>query len=585
MLLIEWPAHQGESIMKKINYLNILSILVIVATTVLLAYPAQAYVYDDFNGQGINTSLWSDRGPMPGLFSQPGDGYLHFEDMTGGIGFYQTLRSFSRQTAPFFVSMQFSDFQAVNSSTNPFGGSGPVLIIGDGTNSIVVYEYIDTVATPPQGFRAKTTIDGVTMGYEAIPTTAKSGWLGIGYDGTQATCWYNDGTGWHQLITVNPGFANPPYFFIRGYNEYGTSLSFKVDQVQINPVPLPPGVLFQRGLPFYNFSLSPPSNLNGTSNSNRSNFAYSSIYTTTKPTTYQIGGDDFSIGSTGQTYQINQIRVWMVYGVASSQYDTSPLTAPSFPIKLWLGPEGGPIQALAAIPTLTRIWYSNGANYQRVSDGDWRAIWQVDFPVNLKIRGGQKYQFFLNGLYQNVSGNWQSPSLSTVNAALSNNYQDSPNNQYLALTMVDGTSSGTPSVVSGLDANIQILGNSIAKPASSLMGMTKILLLSGPWCQLEIRQDPAYTDPHKVILGVKVHASKVGGIITAEVKFMRFKNSDEETWSDWEPFIPDDPDIDPGYATRKWTLSSGYDKKMVYIEARDSSGDSNIVAATFDLVQ
>jgi hypothetical protein len=220
------------------------------------------------------------------------------------------------------------------------------------------------------------------------------------------------------------------------------------------------GIVFDRGLPIYNNNLPPPSNLNGTSNANRSNFSISFQYSATQPTTYQIPGDDFTIGRAGQTYLITNIRVWMIYGKASSQYDTTPLSTPSVPLVLWLGPEGGSIQSLAATPAMTRIWYSDGSNYQRASDGTWRVVWQIDFHVNLKIKGGQKYQFFLHGLFKNSLGIWQTPSLCDVIEDLSNNpHRDGADNQYLSLTMVNGSPSGAPSLSSGLDANVQIFGN------------------------------------------------------------------------------------------------------------------------------
>ncbi len=225
-----------------------------------------------------------------------------------------------------------------------------------------------------------------------------------------------------------------------------------------------------------NDSLPPPSNINGTSNSNRSNFAYGQQYTTIKPITYLIAGDDVIIGSAGPTYQINKIRAWMVYGVVSSQYDATPVSAPTVPLTLWFGPEGGSIQPLGATPTFTRVWYSDGSNYQRTGDGAWRAVWQVDFPVNLKIRGGQKYQCFLDGLFINNSGVWQSPSLCDAKAALSNNpRQDGADNQYLALTLVDGVPTGAPAVVSGLDANIQVFGK---LTPSTIAPIVDLLLLT-----------------------------------------------------------------------------------------------------------
>jgi hypothetical protein len=219
--------------------------------------------------------------------------------------------------------------------------------------------------------------------------------------------------------------------------------------------------LFDRGLPIYNTSLPAPSNLTGTSNANRSNFTYSQGYTATPPTTYQIAGDDVMLGTAGKNYQINTVRVWMVYGQPSSQDDHTFASAPNVALKLWAGPEGGSIQPLPVTPTLTRVWYSDGSNYQRISDGIWRRIWQIDFPVNLKLKGGQKYQFFLDGpFYSSSSGTWQSPSLCTDKAELSNNpRQDGADGKYLKLTLTDGVPDGAPSVTSGYDANIQLLGD------------------------------------------------------------------------------------------------------------------------------
>ncbi len=228
-------------------------------------------------------------------------------------------------------------------------------------------------------------------------------------------------------------------------------------------------LLFNRGMPIYNNNLSPPSNLNGTTNSNRSNFSSSNTYSS-QPTTYQVTGDDFSIGKTGQKFQINTVRVWMIYGVPSGQYDTNPLTPPTFALTLWVGPAGGTIQPLAAAPVLTRIWYSDGENYQRTADGAWRGVWQLDFPVNLNIAGGQKYQFFLDGMFHNASGVWQSPSLCLAKESLSNNpHQDGADNQYLALTLANGTPTGSPSYVTPFDANVQIFGSVNVAPLELLL--------------------------------------------------------------------------------------------------------------------
>jgi hypothetical protein len=298
------------------------------------------------------------------------------------------------------------------------------------------------------------------------------GWQGMVLD-VLDTPYYNlFWQGEEEGVAVPPGKTLAGFKVIlpqeaAGYDEghFTAILDDGAQGVEVSgPLSNASSILFERGLPVFNYNLASPSNLNGTSNPNRSNFSQSFQYTATQPTTYQIAGDDFTLGNSGQTYQVDKIRVWMIYGVASSQYDAVTLPAPPVPLKLWLGQEGGPIQALTATPTLTRVWYSDGSNYQRTSDGNWRGIWQVDFPVNLKIRGGRKYQYFLDGLFKNVSGLYQSPSLCTAKAALSNNPQDGTNDQCLALTLVNGTPSGVPNTVSGIDANVQIFGKRL-KPS------------------------------------------------------------------------------------------------------------------------
>jgi hypothetical protein len=224
--------------MKLFNCLKVLLLcLVLAAAPVLFSTAVQAFVYDDFTNTGIDANLWSDRSPDINLFSQPGDGYLYFQDQVGGQA--DRLRSCSRQADPFFVAMRFCDFQAENDSQGQFQGSGPVLIIGDTINSVAIYEYIDRVATPQQGFRVKTTINGRIWGSHIIPSNAASAWLGIGYNGSTASFWFDDGSGWQQFQIdppVKPEFSDEPFFFIKGANEYGHSLSFRVDQVQVRPL-------------------------------------------------------------------------------------------------------------------------------------------------------------------------------------------------------------------------------------------------------------------------------------------------------------------------------------------------------------
>jgi hypothetical protein len=167
--------------------------------------------------------------------------------------------------------------------------------------------------------------------------------------------------------------------------------------------------LFEWGLPIQNLNGANPTP------DNRSNFSPSKTYAT-QPADYQIGGDSFAIGAAGEKYHVEKIRVWMLWGVESSQGDTTPITNPLPALTLYAGPDGGPVAPISATYTSTQVWYTDGSNYQRV-DGAWRAIFQLDFTVSLEINGGQKYNYFLDGLFfSNATSQWQSPSLLSSNA-------------------------------------------------------------------------------------------------------------------------------------------------------------------------
>jgi hypothetical protein len=200
---------------------------------------AQAYIYDDFTNPGIDASLWVDRGPNYGLFSQPGDGYLYFSDSIGAQ--YDRLRSFNQVDGAFFVAIKFSNFYAINNQGPNQGAGSAVLLRLGGNNYVDMMEFKNKSGL---GFQANSLIDGTLTVVNYVHTNVTSGWLGIGYNGIigaggEVTFWYDFGAGWMLLGTCAPKFTEAPYFSIMGYNKYGTVTSFKVDQVQISPAPLP----------------------------------------------------------------------------------------------------------------------------------------------------------------------------------------------------------------------------------------------------------------------------------------------------------------------------------------------------------
>jgi hypothetical protein len=234
--------------MKKLAAKNLLTIgLVLAAALGLFAAPAPAYVYDDFTSAGIDTSRWNTAN-AGGLFSQPDDGYLYFNDSTGG----QTgrLRSANAATGAFFVALQYAGFQAGNMQPGfELKSSALQLVLGYGSGSATNAVFLAEAKNEAGQFIQAMRRVGETTSYlsNAIFNNYDSGWLGIGYNGIlgpggQVVLSYDFGAGWTPLASCDPNFTQAPYFSLVGSDQYGTSLSFQVDQVQLNPVPLPPGV-------------------------------------------------------------------------------------------------------------------------------------------------------------------------------------------------------------------------------------------------------------------------------------------------------------------------------------------------------
>jgi hypothetical protein len=230
--------------MKELAILKFFAVwLILSAALILFSGPAQAYIYDDFTSMGINTSLWNDMGPNTGLFSQPGDGNLYYSDNGSKK---DNLVSSNPVRGAFFVSMQYSNFYGTNNQPpDLFLSSGPQLTLSDGTNSVSVHESVNIAGLY---FVAGYTIGGVHDHAWIGPVYVNSGWLGIRYNGIlgtrgQVTLWYKAGaasTEWTQIAAWAPKFSQNPYFLIVGNDKDGTSLSFRVNQVQLTPTPLSP---------------------------------------------------------------------------------------------------------------------------------------------------------------------------------------------------------------------------------------------------------------------------------------------------------------------------------------------------------
>jgi len=231
--------------MKKGPLLNVLlALLVFTVLSILFSNPVRAYTYDDFNAAEVFPSVkWNDTGLNPGLFSVPGDGYLHFIDTDGYS--QDILRSVDPVSGAFVVSMAYSIQSVNNTGTASPEGSSVNLFLGGSGTAVGVWE---SNLSGAYWFAAGESVNGTTTAGAWVSTNVTSGMLGIAYNGLLgsggvASAWYNDGTGWKELYEFTPNFQNTPYIIIVGYDLYGNSLSFDVDYVQITSVPEPTTLL------------------------------------------------------------------------------------------------------------------------------------------------------------------------------------------------------------------------------------------------------------------------------------------------------------------------------------------------------
>jgi hypothetical protein len=222
--------------MKKLACRNLFTVVLILFVAPLVLFPgsAQAFVYDDFASKGIDPNLWVDRGPNYGLFSQPGDGHLYYNDIIGGQN--DRLRSYNPVSGAFFISMQYSNFQCINNQPVGQGKSSSMqLVLGDVNNSVIMEENKNSYG---QGFQGHYWQGGTHTSLKCFYANINSAWLGIRYNGKLGAAGkvdflFNFGEGWMVLDSCAPNFSQAPWFSIRGYNVYGESLNFQVDQVQI----------------------------------------------------------------------------------------------------------------------------------------------------------------------------------------------------------------------------------------------------------------------------------------------------------------------------------------------------------------
>jgi hypothetical protein len=221
---------------------------------------AGAAVLDDFNGPAIDAK-WT-LVPTPGgpdLFSQH-DGRLFYNGTNGAE------KLVSNQTfGPGFFSVEFYDFNSTNlQPPGSRGGAFAAIGLSVGTNFVRIIRDQNGVWNPqtqkwePIGvFEVNYVQNGVTQ-VHYLDTTATQGQLGLLYDGTKVTFYYNLGldpnsgwqsTGWKTEGTSGewidgwiPNFTSDPKLYLQGNDMYGET-HFSMDNVRVEPVPEPATML------------------------------------------------------------------------------------------------------------------------------------------------------------------------------------------------------------------------------------------------------------------------------------------------------------------------------------------------------
>jgi hypothetical protein len=226
-------------------------LLTFIAVSLLFCTAAEAYIYDDFSNAGIDISKWMISDPGS-LFSQPGDGQLYFySDNSLGVkpppgGALISTTSFTTG----FFSMDFNNFYSSNIS--PGGqGLGSFAALGLGTKTDYVRMLRGRVVSEDWGYFEANYFDGTDLHVWYVYTDVTSGQLGLHYDGSVVSFFYNNGLdGWQKLdttvpdtkgktVTVTPGWVLPPPLFISGTPGASGVTSFAVDNVEYTAVPEP----------------------------------------------------------------------------------------------------------------------------------------------------------------------------------------------------------------------------------------------------------------------------------------------------------------------------------------------------------
>ena len=200
---------------------------------------ALADVYDDFSRSGIDTDKWTLSG-TPGLFTQS-EGRLRF---FGKKNAAQTLES-TITFEPGFFRIEFYDFYSSNDAL-PGRGIGSYLALGLGPR--VNYVRVLRGRVRSGGYFEANHFTDNNLQLWHLPTAVGFGQLGLYYDGSTVSLFYNIGLdankGWQMVgPRITPGWDSSPKLFISGYPGADGRTRFAVDNVEYVPAPLPSTLL------------------------------------------------------------------------------------------------------------------------------------------------------------------------------------------------------------------------------------------------------------------------------------------------------------------------------------------------------
>jgi hypothetical protein len=232
-------------------------------TVLFFSAAASAAVYDDFNNSGIDSNKWIATGTG---FSQPGDGYLHYNGATPVNEQLISTAIFTSGT----ITMPFADYSS-NNTAPPGLGLGSVVALGLGSRNSGAWVRIErgqvigtTVGQYIEvnwAFRINSNQwSNIYVNY--VQSDITSGELQLRYDGTDVTFFYRtaktgpwtqmvitgeggqpvlDGNGQVQPLVVTPGWTTAVPIFIQAIpgGANGTpsyTLSFKIDNVRIRSI-------------------------------------------------------------------------------------------------------------------------------------------------------------------------------------------------------------------------------------------------------------------------------------------------------------------------------------------------------------